>query len=75
MPRFRDSLPLRIGVGIIAFWLTGILLFEGANFFFGYDPDAGPTFIWLILWMLVAFSCIAVGIGQTIVRRRSHRDI
>jgi Na+-driven multidrug efflux pump len=74
MPRFRDSWLIRIGVGIIGFWVAAFLVLAGADYFFGYNPEMGPTGIWVIFCMAVALALIIIGIGQTVVRRRSQRD-
>jgi membrane protein implicated in regulation of membrane protease activity len=63
---------IRIGVGIIGFLTCVILVFAAASFLFGYNPEIGPTAIWIVFWTVVAFSLIATGVGQTVVRRRSR---
>ena len=71
--RFRDSLPLRIGLGIIvaviALIMTALLVLQIG----GYNPSAGAAGIWTFLWLLLGICLVIVGIGQTIVRRRRER--
>jgi uncharacterized membrane protein len=70
MRRFRDSWPIRTGVGIIAFWFLVFITLWIAYRLFGYNPAVGPTGLWAVIWIIVSLLLIAVGIGQTIVRRR-----
>lgn len=73
MPRLRDSWLIRIGLGIIAFWVVLFLALAGAEKWFGYNPDIWPANLWAIFWIIVALLMIVIGIGQTIVRRRTRR--
>lgn len=70
-PRFRDSWLIRIGIGIIAFWVMVFLVFAGAEWF-GHKVDMWPTNLWMMFWIVIALFLIIIGIGQTIVRRRSQ---
>jgi hypothetical protein len=70
MPRFRDSWLIRIGIGIILFWFLVFLGFWIAYFFFRYNPAIGPTGLWAVLWTIIALLLIAIGIRQTIIRRK-----
>jgi len=69
-PRFRDSGPIRTGVGIIAVVIAFFLGFAIAYSIFGYNPPAGPSALWGFIWIVVGSLLVLVGIGQTIVRRR-----
>jgi hypothetical protein len=72
--RFRDSLPLRIGLGIIAVLIALAVAELVALRIDGYNPPAGPSGIWAFFWLILGIGFVIVGIGQTIVRRRKERD-
>ena len=71
--RFRDSLPLRIGLGIIAAVIALAVAELAALRIDGYNPPAGDWGIWVFLWLILGICFVIVGIGQTIVRRRRDR--
>jgi len=73
MAHFRDSWLIRIGAAIIALVIAAVILVGIAFFIFGHNPDVGPAAIWAFFWIIVGGLLIAVGIGQTIVRRRDRR--
>jgi hypothetical protein len=72
-PRFRDSRPIRYGVGIIAV----VILLAGVGaivaFGFGHDFAVGSSAIWAFLWLILGVGFIVVGIGQTVIRRKKIR--
>src|SRR6266705_3845390 len=67
--RFRDSWPIRIGVGIIASVIALIMVAAVGLVAFGYNPPVEPAGIWAFLWLILGACFVVVGIGQTIVRR------
>ena len=70
--RFRDSDPLRMGVGIITAVVLLVVAGVIAAFGFRHDFAIGPAGIWAFRLALGA-GLVIVGIGQTIVRRKDHR--
>jgi hypothetical protein len=72
--RFRDSWLIRIGAVIIALVIVVFLFAVVAYAVFGYNPEAGPSAIWAFLWVVPGILLIAVGVGQTIVRRKRDRN-
>jgi hypothetical protein len=72
-PRFRDSGPIRVGVGIITIVILLIVTGAIVAFGFGHDFAVGAAGIWAFLWLVLGTFLVFVGIGQTIVRRRNIR--
>ena len=70
-PRFRDSWLIRIGLGIILFWMMIFLAFAATDLL-GHQVEVWPTNLWMVFWFIAALFLIVIGIGQTIVRRRSQ---
>jgi hypothetical protein len=71
MHRFRDSWLIRTGLGIIGFWILVFLALCVVDLL-GHHVEVWPTNLWMVFWFIVALFLILIGIGQTIVRRRSQ---
>jgi hypothetical protein len=71
--RFRDSLPIRIGVGIVTAVVALLIAALVASYGFGFDGPVGASALWVFIWIILGLGFILVGIGQTIVRRRRSR--
>jgi hypothetical protein len=63
-PRFRQSLPIRVGAGIIVLVTTFFLAFGIAYLVWGFSPEPGPVGIWSFFLIIVGIAFIVVGIGQ-----------
>ncbi len=73
-PRFRNSWPLRFGLGILllvfATW-SGLYVAAAMK---GFNPEIGPAGLWSLFWIIFGFALIFIGLGQTIVRRKKARQ-
>ena len=72
-PRFRDSGPIRVGIGMIAIVFLLIAIATVVVFGLGRDFAAGASGVWLFLLLVLGVCFVVVGIGQTIVRRKKLR--
>jgi O-antigen/teichoic acid export membrane protein len=73
--RFRDSLPIRVGGGIIGAVIAFFLALEIVYVVWGFNPEVGPLGLYAFFLIFVGIFFMVVGIGQTIVRRRENRRI
>jgi len=71
-PRFRDSHVIRLGMGILAAGVGGLVALATAAL---RDIDflVGPIRRLIFLWIVVGSLSIAAGAGQTLIRRRGRK--